>query len=220
MRRRARVTSSAAAALVITMATAVRAQPPPPRFEPPVFAVAPPEETPQERASGADDEPPRLLVQVDAGARYRRMYSADITAFQLLFALGKRVRPYFHPSGFVLAAIGATNQGLQTRFLTVGGEFAFPLAAHTDGFFRRLRPAIRVRANYMDVARITRPDLIWGFGLGADAQLGVDLFQEGAHAIYAAGRFGLEGYLTQGEGFSLFSGIGMWGGELAVGFRY
>lgn len=203
--------------------------PSPPRFEAPAFGKVEPagETDPAAEEASSDDlaaelpkRPSRLVVRVDAGGRYRRLYTGDIAAFQLSLAVGARIRPVFHASGFILGALGETNHGLDTRFFSFGSDLSFPLAAVTDGFLGRLTPGIRLHLNYSNIERITRPEPIWGFGLGADLQLSVDVYRQEQHGVYIAMRGGIEGYLSEGEGFSLFGGYGMWGGEAVVGFRY
>lgn len=245
MTRRRHLASAVTAALFpALMASAARAQAPepalplgathdPPPFEPPTFApptFAPPSADEPPPDTGAEPAEPgaatpapgsSLVLEVDAGARYRRLYGADISAFELDLMVGRRIRPHFHVGGFALGAIGATQQGLQTRFFSLGAELAFPLATRSRGFLGRLTPALRFRINYADIARITRPGSHFsGVGVGADAQMAVDLFREQTHALYAVGRVGLEGYLTSGEGLSLLSTFAMWGGSLGAGFRY
>lgn len=239
MKHRRYPVCGAAAALCTALAVAAQAQeppagggvaPPPPRFEPPRFTPveepAPAESPPGEPSnnerepSTPEGEPSRLLVTAALGARYRRIYSGDIAAFQLEVGLGARIRPFFFLSGFVQGAIGATNHGLQTRFLSAGCQLDFPLAPYTETILRRATLSFRPRFNYADIARITTSELILGLGVGADAQIAVDLFKQGAHALYLLGRGGVEGYLGEGEGFSFFSGFSMWGGELMLGFRY
>ncbi len=74
--------------------------PPPPAFAPPVFGQAvvgdeepSPDSTPPGLERGGQivepsTKPSRFLLQVAAGPRYRRMYSADLSAFQLEVAVG------------------------------------------------------------------------------------------------------------------------------------
>lgn len=208
--------------------------PPPPAFAPPVFGQAvvgdeepSPDSTPPGLERGGQivepsTKPSRFLLQVAAGPRYRRMYSADLSAFQLEVAVGGRAFPRFHPSGFLLGALGTTNQGLFSKFLSAGAELAFPQAGSSSAFLERLTPALRFRLSFIDIDRITRSQHIFGAGFGADAQLAADLYRAGPHALYVLLRVGVDGYLTEGEGAALFtfSSFGNWGGEAMVGFRY
>lgn len=193
--------------------------PPPPVFAPPVFGPA---VVGDGEPSPDSTKPSRFLLQVAAGPRYRRMYSADLSAFQLEVAVGGRAFPRFHPSGFLLGALGTTNQGLFSKFLSAGAELAFPQAGSSSAFVDRLTPALRFRLSFIDIDRVTRSRHIFGAGFGGDAQLAADLYRAGPHALYVLLRVGVDGYLTEGEGAALFtlSSFGNWGGEAMVGFRY
>lgn len=196
--------------------------PPPPPVAGPVVIV----EEPGKKQGGDEEEesapprPSRFLMKVAIGARYRRLYGGDLSAFELDVSLGARKRPGFNLSGYATGALGATNQGLFTKFLTVGVELDFPSKKQGLDFVSRLTPGLRFHFNMIDIDRITRDKHIFGFGLGLDAQLAVDLYRSDRHGVYALLRGGVDGFLTEGEGFSLFTAFGVYGGEAMVGFRY
>jgi hypothetical protein len=192
---------------------------PPPSFDAPVFQV--PAQAPDTPSPDRPATPSHFVVQLDGGAMYRRLLGTDVWMGQLSLAMGNRTSRGLVASAFVSGALGSTNQGLEVRHLAGGGELAFPLSRWwPTGFVSRLTPALRPRVTYDDVARVTTTQRFYGIGLGLDGQLGVDLWQEGQHGIFAVARLGIEGMIGNSSRLPGISLWGMWGGALGVGFRY
>lgn len=152
-------------------------------------------------------EPRRgFSMSLDLGFAFRQIYAVPIYGGEVEIGIGGALRS-LSVYGTFGAIVGATNMGLTTTRLAFGANLLFPVS-------ERVRLGIEPRFNYLAIQRVTKDDSMGALSFGLYGAVTIDLAKMDPGALYTGIRVGAEPYIGSEP-----LGV-LWGGTLALGFRY